>query len=205
MNSCTKLDAEESYCVTPVGDIDLYPNAPGYTGSFVAIYSTIAYASLPDATYTPIFSLSSLPMASGTLTTYYLYADGSDLQYNITGVSDCHTASAFWGFNFTTDLPIWNPSIANATAEDCTFDSGYRYCVNKTFSASTNDTIVTVTFSWTSEDTTATATGSSDTTPITSTSITATSQTSTSLTTSIVAIPSPTQANSISRNSNKYD
>ncbi|KAJ5936334.1 hypothetical protein N7454_005632 [Penicillium verhagenii] len=211
--NCTNLDAGESYCVAPVGDIDSYPNAPGYTGSFVATYSTIAYSALPDATYTPIFSLNSLPMAPDTLTDCYIYADGSDLQYNITGVSDCFAASVFWGFNLTTDLPTWNPSITNVTGNDCTFDPGYEYCVVEAIPASTNDTFVTVTMSWSTDNATATATGSSSAVYTTSISITnsgqttissMTSTTKLSSSTSTVAIPSPTQANSISRNCNQF-
>ncbi|RAH52512.1 hypothetical protein BO85DRAFT_202110 [Aspergillus piperis CBS 112811] len=47
----------------------------------------------------------------------------------MTGVSDCLAASVFWAFNLTTDLSVWNPSIVNTTADNCTFDDSYRYCV----------------------------------------------------------------------------
>uniref|UniRef100_A0A093VPX5 Ectonucleoside triphosphate diphosphohydrolase 2 n=1 Tax=Talaromyces marneffei PM1 TaxID=1077442 RepID=A0A093VPX5_TALMA len=116
--NCTNFYAEESYCVAPVGSIDSYPNAPGYTGSYVVTYTITAYADLPDTTYTPIFSLDTLPLAPNTLTNYYIYADGSDLQYNLTGVSDYLAASVFWQFNLTTNLLTWNPSVTNVTADN---------------------------------------------------------------------------------------
>ncbi|OJZ87904.1 carbohydrate-binding module family 50 protein [Aspergillus luchuensis CBS 106.47] len=164
--NCTKLDAEESYCVAPVGS------------------------------------------------RCYIYADGSDLKYNMTGVSDCLAASVFWAFNLTTDLSVWNPSIVNTTANNCTFDDSYRYCVIADGPISTGD-IITETYTLTEYSSTpiseplATITGI--TTPISpatggpvSTSPTATTVTITSSSSSSVAVPSPTQAGSISRNCNRY-
>ncbi|GLA25442.1 hypothetical protein AnigIFM63326_002143 [Aspergillus niger] len=192
-----------------------YPNAPGYTGSFVATYSTIAYSALPDATYTPIFSLTSLPLAPSTRTGCYIYADGSDLKYNMTGVSDCLAASVFWAFNLTTDLPVWNPSILNTTANNCTFDSNYRYCVIADGPTS-SDNIITETYTLAEYSSTPTSEPSASitrmTTPVlsatgspVSTSPTATTVTTTSSSSSSsAAVPSPTQADSISRNCNRY-
>ncbi|KUL81276.1 hypothetical protein ZTR_10505, partial [Talaromyces verruculosus] len=196
--NCTNLYADESYCVAPVGSIDSYPNAPGYTGSYVATYATTAYTDLPDATYTPIFSLDTLPLAPNTLTNCYMYADGSDLQYNLTGVSDCLAASVFWQFNLTTDLSTWNPSVTNITADNCTFSSDYRYCVEQTALPS-NDTIITITVSVPS-----TSSDSATVTSIATTTTSPTTTTTTSSTSSGITTPSPTQANSISRNCNQF-
>ncbi|GKZ33625.1 hypothetical protein AbraIFM66950_003534 [Aspergillus brasiliensis] len=213
--NCTNLDAEESYCVAPVGSIDSYPNAPGYTGSFVATYSTIAYSALPDATYTPIFSLTTLPLAPSTRTTCYIYADGSDLKYNMTGVSDCLAASVFWAFNLTTDLPVWNPSIVNTTADNCTFDESYRYCVVADGPTSTDD-IITETYTFTADTSITTTKPSASITGMTTTTLSATTNTvstnptdttvtaTSSSSSSSAAVPSPTQAGSISRNCNQY-
>lgn len=79
--SCTNLWADYSYCVKPVGSVDLYPGHPNYVPPSET-YSTVPYDSLPKATYTPpaITGLPVLlPLAEGTRTDCFVYADGDSL------------------------------------------------------------------------------------------------------------------------------
>ncbi|KAL4860360.1 hypothetical protein BDV12DRAFT_191745 [Aspergillus spectabilis] len=146
---------------------------------------------------------------------YYLVAsgddcgDGAQLQYNISGISDCFAASVFWEFNITS-LATWNPSITNITADNCSFDSSYRYCVMQSRPSNAEDAITTTIIPDPSETPTPTAVStststltspSSDSTSITTVS---SSPSSTITTESAVPTPSPTQANSIARNCNKF-
>lgn len=101
--------------------------------------SKVPYTSLPDATYSPIFV--KLPLAPRTREGCLTYADGSTLQYNMTGVSSCEAAAYF--FETTqTDLKKWNPSLGKGSSssnstENCSFSKNYRYCMNYAAASST--------------------------------------------------------------------
>lgn len=113
--------------------VDSYPGAPGYTGSSSSV-SKVAYTSLPDATYSPIFGVT--PLAPKTRKGCASYASGSDLQYNYTGSSQCDVASYFYDVSVS-NLILWNPSLQSGSgsgnslksADTCSFSKNYRYCM----------------------------------------------------------------------------
>lgn len=82
--SCTNLFAFESYCVRPVGRIDSYPGHPGYIPP-ASTYVTTPFTALPKATYTaPSVSVDPLaPLASGTRSDCWLFADASELDIDV--------------------------------------------------------------------------------------------------------------------------
>jgi hypothetical protein len=84
--NCTNLFAEESYCVAPVGNIDDYPGHAGYIPPTTTALSS-AYTAFPTATFVfPDLNISTpLPLANDTRSDCYIYADGSDMQADITG------------------------------------------------------------------------------------------------------------------------
>ncbi|TLD14980.1 hypothetical protein PspLS_10879, partial [Pyricularia sp. CBS 133598] len=121
--NCTNLWKDTFYCVKAVGAIDQYPGHPDYVST--TTYATVPYGSLPKATYTPpaITGLPQLlPMAEGTRTDCFLYADGDSLTlpYDI---------SSSW-FN---SLPIFSPPRRNpslpVSSTSCVPKPGYRYCM----------------------------------------------------------------------------
>ena len=181
----------------PVGDIDNYPGAPGYIPS----YSSIAWGSLPDATFTPTLNPDSLPLAPGTIEDCQNYANGKDLQYDF-GVSQCKAAEVFWRVS-QTDLLQWNPSLqAGSNSTSCSFSKDYRYCLQKGSGAvpSSSATPITSTPTGTSSPP---ASASTTATPTTATQTT--TETTSTGTTTTGSIPSPTQDNSIARNCNAYE
>ncbi|KAJ6049510.1 hypothetical protein N7444_006226 [Penicillium canescens] len=137
-SNCTNLLSNTSYCVQPVGDINSYPNAPGYRGPDPSV-SKVPFTSVPDSTYAPIFV--KLPLAPRTREGCLTYADGSTLQYNMTGASDCKVAAYF--FETTeADLKKWNPSLGKGSGSSnstdyCSFSKQYRYCMDYEVASST--------------------------------------------------------------------
>lgn len=113
--NCTNLFAEESYCVAPVGSIDDYPGSPGYVPPESSI-SDSPYSNLPKATYTApkITSLpTALPLAKGTRKDCYVYAEGSDLNIDITYSyydSVCEALASGWGVELE-QLQNWRVAI----------------------------------------------------------------------------------------------
>lgn len=129
VTSCTNLLSDVSYCVTPVEDINNYPGAPGYVPS----YSTIAWDSLPSATYKPVLKPHKLPLARGTAKDCQVYADGGDLQYDF-GVTPCKAAEVIWEIN-EQQLLDWNPSLRSDSKSNdtsCSFETDKRYCLQMT-------------------------------------------------------------------------
>ncbi|KAL4746388.1 hypothetical protein BDW72DRAFT_197744 [Aspergillus terricola var. indicus] len=132
-SNCTDLYVEESYCVAPVGPIDQYPGHPDYIPPETSI-STVPYANLPKATYTPpkITGMpTSLPLAPGTRKDCFAYAAGSDLGVDIGFTfftSICDALAQGWGISLE-ELQNWNPSFNTTNSTDCAPDDGYRYCM----------------------------------------------------------------------------
>lgn len=149
--NCTNLFAEESYCVEPVGSIDEYPGSPGYISPDPSV-SDMLYSNLPKATYTApqVTGLpTSLPFAKGTRKDCYAYANGADLNIDITYStykSVCEALAFGWGIGLT-QLQNWlvamrieynicvylltfprNPSL-DTTSNECAPEDGYQYCM----------------------------------------------------------------------------
>lgn len=100
--NCTNLYAEQSYCVAPVGAINEYPGHPGYFPPASSV-PTVPYSDLPKATYTPpkITGLpTTLPVAPGTRKDCHIYANGEELNIDITYSSYSSVCEALvdgWG------------------------------------------------------------------------------------------------------------
>ncbi|PKY08970.1 hypothetical protein P168DRAFT_315012 [Aspergillus campestris IBT 28561] len=124
--NCTNLLSDVSYCVTPVEDINNYPGAPGYVPS----YSTIAWDTLPSATYKPVLKPHKLPLARGTSKDCQVYADGEDLQYDF-GVTPCKAAEVIWEIN-EKQLLDWNPSLRSG-GKDEGVGSGFKFIILREF------------------------------------------------------------------------
>ncbi|KAH8679455.1 hypothetical protein BGZ61DRAFT_396391 [Ilyonectria robusta] len=129
---CTNLFAEESYCVSPVGPINLYPGHPDYVGPSSSI-SDIPFSDLPKATFTApaITGLpTQLPRAKGTRSDCVIYMDGTELQIDMgwsSSFSACEELTEVWDISLA-ELHNWNPSL-NTTSRDCTFSEEYSYCM----------------------------------------------------------------------------
>lgn len=101
--NCTDLLADQSYCVSPVGPINLYPGHPDY----VAPTSTkpeIPWSELPKATFTPpaITGLPTyLPLAEGPREDCVIYMDGPEIQvediWQGADFSACVKLTEIWG------------------------------------------------------------------------------------------------------------
>ncbi|RMJ21574.1 LysM domain-containing protein, partial [Aspergillus sp. HF37] len=130
--NCTNLYADESYCVAPVGPINEYPGHPGYIPPTSSV-PDVPYSNLPKATYTPppITGLPQhLPLAHGTRSDCFAYANGADLDVDITYTyykSVCDALAHGWGVTLE-QLQNWNPSL-DTSSEDCAPEEGYRYCM----------------------------------------------------------------------------
>ncbi|OQE21289.1 hypothetical protein PENSTE_c012G04241 [Penicillium steckii] len=137
--NCMNLWENTSYCVQPVGNINSYPSAPGYVGPSSSM-SKVAYTSLPDATYSPIFEF--IPLAPNTREGCTMYVPGSDLQYNSTASSSCDIAGHYYNVSVK-KLALWNPPLhlgsgSSNSTNTCSFSKSYRYCFRYPEASSTN-------------------------------------------------------------------
>lgn len=139
-DDCTNLLLDLSYCIAPVGTICTYK---GYAASVGACSSTAA-SSIPitsaptTATSTASASITlspapaASPLASGTIRGCFSYrqyipVDGADSE-NSVPVNQCSYLASAYGVEVA-DILTWNPSLK---ADNCTLQTGYRYCVQKT-------------------------------------------------------------------------
>ncbi|KAH7124947.1 hypothetical protein B0J13DRAFT_646966 [Dactylonectria estremocensis] len=118
---CTNLYAEEPYCVSPVGPINMYPGHPGYVDP-ITTTADVAFDDLAKATFTApaITGLPTyLPRANGTRKDCIIYLDGMDLQFDMS-----------WGSSLSAcgELAQVNPSL-NTTSPDCAFSEEFSYCM----------------------------------------------------------------------------
>ncbi|EEU41641.1 uncharacterized protein NECHADRAFT_87919 [Fusarium vanettenii 77-13-4] len=129
---CTNLMAEDSYCVAPVGPINMYPGHPDYVDPTSTI-PNIPFSDLPKATFTPpaITGLPAyLPRANSTRKDCLIYVNGTDLQVDMSwgsSFSGCVELAKIWGISLD-ELQNWNPSL-NTTSPDCGFSEGFSYCM----------------------------------------------------------------------------
>ncbi|KAJ3529969.1 hypothetical protein NM208_g9529 [Fusarium decemcellulare] len=129
---CTNLFAEESYCVAPVGPINMYPGHPDYVDP-VTVTPDVAFSDLPNATFTaPVMTglPTYLPRANGTRKDCLIYIDGTDLQVDMSwsfSFSACAELAGTWEMSLD-ELQNWNPSL-NATSPDCAFSEDFSYCM----------------------------------------------------------------------------
>lgn len=119
--------------------VNSYPGAPGYVGPSSSV-SKVAYTSLPDATYSPIFEF--IPLAPNTREGCTMYVPGSDLQYNSTASSSCDIAGHYYSVSVK-KLALWNPSLhlgsgSSNSTNTCSFSKSYRYCFRYPEASSTN-------------------------------------------------------------------
>ncbi|RMJ12213.1 hypothetical protein CDV36_008133 [Fusarium kuroshium] len=129
---CTNLYAEESYCVSPVGPINMYPGHPDYVDP-ITVVADINFNDLPNATFSaPAITdvATYLPKASGTRIDCHIFMDGKDLQYDMSwsmGFSACAELAEIWGISLE-ELENWNPSL-NTSSPDCAFAEEKSYCM----------------------------------------------------------------------------
>ncbi|RSL84063.1 hypothetical protein CEP51_004161 [Fusarium floridanum] len=129
---CTNLYAEESYCVSPVGPINMYPGHPDYVDP-TTVVADINFNDLPNATFSaPAITdvATYLPKASGTRIDCHIFMDGKDLQYDMSwslGFSACAELAEIWGISLE-ELENWNPSL-NTSSPDCAFAEEKSYCM----------------------------------------------------------------------------
>ncbi|SPJ79174.1 uncharacterized protein FTOL_07565 [Fusarium torulosum] len=129
---CTNLFAKESYCVSPLGPIDMYPGHPDYVDPTTAV-PNINFNDLPKATFTaPVITSvpTNLPRAKGTRRDCTIFIDGSDLQVDMSwgfAFSACQRIADMWEISLD-ELKNWNPSL-NTTSSLCAFEEKYSYCM----------------------------------------------------------------------------
>ncbi|KAL2752064.1 carbohydrate-binding module family 50 protein [Sodiomyces alcalophilus JCM 7366] len=129
---CTNLFAEESYCVSPVGPINMYPGHPDYVAPTPTLPHT-PFSDLPKATFVPpaITDLPTyLPRAPGTRNDCLIYVNGTDLQIDMSwgfSFSACSELVETWDISLA-ELQNWNPSL-NTTSPDCAPSEEYSYCM----------------------------------------------------------------------------
>ncbi|RSL86748.1 hypothetical protein CDV31_016358 [Fusarium ambrosium] len=131
-DECTNLFAKESYCVLPVGPINMYPGHPEYIDPATEV-PDIDFDDLPSATFTaPVITgvATYLPRANGTRKDCYIFMDGTDLQVDMSwgfSFSACVEVVNVWGISLD-ELQNWNPSLDTASP-DCAFGEEYSYCM----------------------------------------------------------------------------
>ncbi|KPM42246.1 hypothetical protein AK830_g4356 [Neonectria ditissima] len=160
---CTNLYAEEAYCVSPVGPINMYPGHPDYIDPTTTT-ADIAFDDLAKATFTApaITGLPTyLPRANGTRKDCIIYMDGIDLQVDMSwgsSVSACEELAQVWEISLN-ELNNWNPSL-NTTSSDCAFSEDLSYCMAayRKFNTYTGEPETTQLSSTTAAATTSTAT-----------------------------------------------
>ncbi|KAF7556062.1 hypothetical protein G7Z17_g1763 [Cylindrodendrum hubeiense] len=129
---CTNLYAEEAYCVSPVGPINLYPGHPDYVEPTTST-ADVAFDELVKATFTApaITGLPTyLPRANGTRKDCIIYLDGTELQVDMSwgsSVSACEKLAQVWEISLP-ELYNWNPSL-NTSSPDCAFSEELSYCM----------------------------------------------------------------------------
>ncbi|GKU05068.1 unnamed protein product [Fusarium langsethiae] len=129
---CTNLLAKVSYCVSPVGPINIYPGHPDYVDPVTAI-PNVKLDDLPKASFTAP-SITDLPTekpkAKDTQMDCYVYLEGDELQVDMSwsfSFSACAEIANVWGIKLE-ELQHWNPSL-NTTSPDCAFKKAYAYCM----------------------------------------------------------------------------
>ncbi|KAF4950590.1 hypothetical protein FGADI_8104 [Fusarium gaditjirri] len=129
---CTNLYAKESYCVSPVGPTNMYPDHPDYVDP-TTVVADINFNDLPNATFSaPAITdvAAYLPKASGTRSDCYIFMDGKDLQLEMSwssSFSACARLAEVWGISLK-ELENWNPSL-NTSSSDCAFANEKSYCM----------------------------------------------------------------------------
>ncbi|KAJ4319637.1 hypothetical protein N0V84_006273 [Fusarium piperis] len=129
---CTNLYAKESYCVSPVGPINMYPGHPDYIDP-TTVVADVNFDDLPKATFTaPAITdvATYLPRASGTRSDCYIFMDGKDLQFDMSwgfSFSACVELARVWGISLD-ELENWNPSL-DTSSPDCAFAEDKSYCM----------------------------------------------------------------------------
>ncbi|KAJ4184126.1 hypothetical protein NW767_012172 [Fusarium falciforme] len=129
---CTNLYAKESYCVSPMGPINMYPGHPDYVDP-TTVVADINFNDLPNATFSaPAITdvITYLPRASGTRSDCHIFMDGKDLQYDMSwsfSFSACVALAKVWGISLE-ELGNWNPSL-DTSSPDCAFAEEKSYCM----------------------------------------------------------------------------
>ncbi|KAL7621054.1 hypothetical protein AAE478_008366 [Parahypoxylon ruwenzoriense] len=122
--NCTNLWLGYAYCVKAVGNIETYP---GY--SVTAPSTTFTRPPPPAATTTAVVWPSLLPRAAGTIDGCVNYEDAWDASV-VAAVPDINSCETWASASDVTiaELMAWNPSLS---AENCVFQSGKSYCIQK--------------------------------------------------------------------------
>ncbi|KAI3331384.1 hypothetical protein F4824DRAFT_294880 [Ustulina deusta] len=135
-DNCTNLFADESYCISAVGDINTYPGRPGYVSYTATITSLVGDPATrwPTITYTTPTRTATLqrpPLATDTRDDCFQYFDGASYVGKVEGASyyksDCDLAAHVFQVSLD-DLAVWNPSLGNTSLSNCTFQAGDGYC-----------------------------------------------------------------------------
>ncbi|KAK4163124.1 hypothetical protein QBC43DRAFT_355514, partial [Cladorrhinum sp. PSN259] len=127
-STCSNLWANTSYCVNPVGNIEIYSGYPTTTAA--TTFTRPGPVTTTGFVPSPVQTATLQPKASGTISDCYVYENAFDATSKLKDLSVANSCSRWAHFaNVTVEqLVEWNPSLP---AINCGLQAGNSYCVQK--------------------------------------------------------------------------